>query len=658
MLKRGLFAFMLSFFRRSVASPWGAGLLGLILIAFIVTLYEGKSPFGGSNVFAGSGSALATVGGEGITETELKRRVQDEFARVRQDRPQLDMATYVAGGGVEQALDRLIDSKALDLFGQQQGLIVSDRLVGAALAQRAEFKGPSGKFDEKLYRSIIAQAGISDEFFRALFRSDVMVDMVLAPLRLAAQLPLTMAEPYAALTLETRSGSIAMLPATAFANSQVPSDAVLSAFFARNIARYTTPERRIVRYATFDRSRFEGKVVPSEADIAGFYKSNAKAYAASEKRSFTQLVVRSEADAQNALAAVRTGKPLAEVAKAAGLATLAVPETDEAAFASATSSDVARAAFAAAKGSVAALAKSGLGYHIVRVDGVTVTAARSLDEARASIVGELTQQKLDEAVSALAKTLEDAAADGANFDDLAKKYALTPIVTPAVTAAGTDPDQPSYAPAPEMALVLRDAFRSDPDEDPAVVQLGSGRTFALWHLDKVVPSAPRKLTDPTVRAQAIADAQADAALAAARKAAATIMANANKGMPFAQAIDAAGVKLPPVQSLTVKRIDFEKREKVPAPIAMLFFMAEKHAKPTALPQGEGWAVVYLDRIVQGDRAQLPALARIRQQTLSNDLGAEFTQQFLASAKAQVGVTRDMAAIAAFKKALSGGATPQ
>jgi peptidyl-prolyl cis-trans isomerase D len=650
--------FMLSFFRRSVASPWGASLLGLILLAFIVTLYEGKSPFGGGNVFGTDGSTLATVGGEAVTDTEVKRILRQEFEAARAERPELDMATFVAAGSVERTLDRLIDAKALAVFGVTQNIVVGDRLIGASLANRPEFRGPDGKFDEKQYRGTIQQQGLTDEYVRTLFRNDIMLEMLQSPIRLATTTPKAMAEPYAALTLEKRTGAVAGVPITAFGSVPAPSEADLTAFYSKNIARYTVPERRVVRYAMFDRTRFEGKVTPSDDDIAKFYASNAKAYAASEKRSFTQLVVRSEPDAQRALAAIKAGTPIANVAKTAGLSPLTVALTDEAGFAKATNADVAKAAFAAAKGGVAAMVKSGLGYHIVRVDAVAVTAARTLAEARSSIIGELTQQKMDEAVSDLVKTIEDDAANGAVFDDLVKKNALTMLTPPPLIAAGTDPDQIDYKPPPEMGLILRDAFRADPNDESAVVQLGSSRSFALWHLDKVIAAAPRKLTDPQVRAQVIADAKTDTALKLAQKTTDAIVANVNKGTPFAQALASAGVALPPLQPLSLRRIDFERREQIPAPVQILFLMPEKRAHAVRLPEGQGWAIVYLDRIEQGDRSALPMLTDVRQKTFSADLGSEYLQQFLAAAKTKVVVTRDAAAIAAFKKSLIGGSTSQ
>ncbi len=645
---------MLAFFRRFVSSPLGIVFFGLILLAFIVGLYEGRAALGGLNI--GGSDTVATVGGTAITDVEMRRRVTNGLNAARQQRPDLDMATYVASGGLDEALNQSVDSRAMTEFGRLRGLVSSDRLVGSMLNQMAAFKSPTGAFDESLYHSLLARAKISEAEFRQQFRDEGVINMLQVPIRGAVKLPDGLVGPYAALLLETRRGLIATVPSAAFGNTPAPTDAELATFYSRNTARYALPERRIVRYATFERDRFKSDVRVSNDEIARFYQQNAASYAARESRGLTQLVIRTQVDAEKALAAVRGGQSVAAVAQSLGLSPLKIAPLDEKSFAQQTSAAVARAAFAAPPGGVAALVQSGLGYHIIKVDSVDAKAAQPLAAARPTIVAQLTEQKIDEAASTFVTQLEDEATKGATFDELAKKYGLTTIVTPAVTQSGLNPEAPDYKPAPEMALILRDAFRADPEEDPSVIQIGAGKSFALWKLDRVVAAAPRPLA--AIRDQVRADAQQDAAVRATRKTADAIAANVNRGMSLAQAMAGAGIALPPPSPAGGRRIDMTRVERVQPPLALLFSMTQKKAKALEIADSKGYYVVYLDSIVPGDARTEPGIIDQTRVGLSRLAADEYLGQFVTAVKAEIGTTRNPAAVATLRKALIGSPAAQ
>jgi peptidyl-prolyl cis-trans isomerase D len=649
---QGRIAFpMLTFFRRFAASPIGIAVFAVILIAFVVTLYEGKSMFGGG---LATGGALANVGGKTIGEAEALRRTQTQLEGARQEKPDLDMATFVAQGGAEQTIDQMINGRAFELFAAANGLVASRKLVDGAIASIAAFNGPNGQFDRATYLNILAQRKIPEGQLREDFGREAITKMLLVPVAGGAKVPLGLAQPYAALLLEQRQGQIGVVPSASFASNAPLADLELTDFYQKNIGRYTVPERRIIKIAQFDRKRFEGAVTPSEAEIAAAYKAGGGKYAGRETRSFTQIIVQGQAEANALLAKVKGGISMADAAKSLGLEALGVPTTDKAAFEKLTGPRVAEAAFSAPKGGYAALAQSGLGFHIVRVDSVAAVAATTLDQARGALVADLTKSKTDEALSDFVAKIEDDINGGATFDDIAKKYGLAASATPAITASGIAPDVQDFAFPADQQPLLKDAFQADPGDDPQVASIGNGTSYTLYHMDRVIPSAPKALAD--IRNQVMADAQVDRASRAAKRVADTIAANVNKGMAFQQALAGAGVKLPAPRPAGGRRIDIaQAKEKVPPPLAMMFGMAEKRAKVLAVPLGAGWFIVYLDKITPGDAQQAQPLIAATQAQLSRVVGDEYVQQFASAIKAQVGVSRNAAAIAAFKKSLTGGA---
>jgi peptidyl-prolyl cis-trans isomerase D len=82
------------------------------------------------------------------------------------------MATFVNQGGLDGTLDRIMSSMALEQFGRAQGMVVSKRAVDGQIASIPALQGPTGKFDENLYRQVLAQRKLTD----AQIRSDIVRD--------------------------------------------------------------------------------------------------------------------------------------------------------------------------------------------------------------------------------------------------------------------------------------------------------------------------------------------------------------------------------------------------------------------------------------------------------------------------------------------------
>jgi peptidyl-prolyl cis-trans isomerase D len=132
-----------------------------------------------------------------------------------------------------------------------------------------------------------------------------------------------------------------------------------------------------------------------------------------------------------------------------------------------------------------------------------------------------------------------------------------------------------------------------------------------------------------------------------------------KGMPLGAAIAGGGVALPGTRPIGAKRLDLARMQgKVPAPFALLFSMARGTAKLLETPDKSGWLIIALDRIIPGDAATQPGLIAATQQQLGQAVGEEYVSQFVNAIKADLGVSRNAAAIATLKRSLTGGGNQQ
>lgn len=651
---------MLAFFRRMFRSRVVLIVLGLVALAIVVTGVGTPSGLGLGGLSGGGGDGgdvVARVGDIKIRAIDVSRRAQAAVDAARQQQPNATMADLVAQGGIEGIVDQLVGGRALELWARRQGFVASGRLVDGEIASIPAFFGPAGKFDDATFRRALVQAHITEPQLREDIAGDAVRKMLVSPIVVGTRAPAGIVTPYASLLLERRQGFVALVPGEAMPAGAPPTDAETASWYARHLAAYTLPERRVLRYALVTPDQAQAPA-PTDAEIADYYRRHAADYAAKELRTIAQLTLPGEAAARAASARITGGASFAAVAQAAGFSPqdTTLGALDRAALAARSGAAVADAAFGLGQGGVSPPVRSTLGWAIVRVDAIRTTPLRTIADERATIAAMLAKQKRDTAYGDLVTALEGQLDKGATFDEVVKARTLTPAQTPPVTAAGAAPGIAGWAPPPFLAGVLKPAFDAAPDDAPSLEQLGQAGALLL-KVGQVLPSAALPLAQ--VKADVARDIVADRRLAAARRAADAIAARIGKGDSLAAALGASGLKLPPPQPIGARQADIARGDApVPPALAMLFQMRRGTARIAPVPGGRGWFIVALDTIVPGDATQQPALVQLTQREFARLLGDEYSQQFARAVEQELGTSRDAAAIGRLKEALRTGQAPR
>lgn len=646
---------MLSFFRRLIRHPLGAaialGFVAVLGLAFVLSDRLGQSSGAGRTL--DEADVAAKVGDKTISIADLRTAVQRDMDNYRQQQPTLDMAQFVAGGGFDGTLERLIDSTAFRQYAQAQGMVVSKKSVDGVIASQPGLTGLDGKFSQEKYDSVLKQIGMTDADVRLQTTDQILTrQLLLSPIQ-AKQVPIQLALPYANLLLEKRSGTIGFVPAQAMRAGPAPSDAEIDAYYARNAGRYRVPERRVVRYAVLNAATVAAQAAPSDADIAAAYKAQSTKYGAAELRTIDQVVIADQAAATALAAKVRGGTPIAQAARAAGLEPATIADTQKAAYAARSSPEIAEAAFGGKVGDVAGPLRAPLGFVVLKIVAQRTQAARSLAEATPELKAALTPQKTAALLTDKRNAIDDALGK-TSFDGLVTKNALTAVQTPALLPNGADVDNPAARPDPALAPILAAAFTAHAGDTPQTVPLGPDGSFALVALRNIVPAAPRPLA--LIRDGVVRDLTLDRAERAAREVAAKVVAAANAGTPLAQALSATGLKLPPAKPVSAPRAALVGNPRgVPPPLALMFAMAEKTTKLLEAPGKNGWYVVRLDSIARGDATGNSKVVNGTRADLGAAVGREYVVQFGRAVQQAVGTTRNAKAIAALKAELLGGA---
>ncbi|WP_448664262.1 SurA N-terminal domain-containing protein [Sphingomonas sp. CJ20] len=642
---------MLKFFRNFTKSRYGLiavfVFLGLIAVTFAVGDVMGVR----SGATGPTGGVIAKVGDTQLTEAEVRDRIDRFIRNLQQQGQTVTMEQFLAQGGLDLAIDEMISGAALVEFAKKSGMEVSKKLIDGEIASNPSFLGFDGKFSQKTYEDLLAQNRISPIAFRQSLISERYANWLVNRATIGTQIPDGVVLPYASLLLERRTGIVGLVSTIAMDPGAAPDDKALTAYYTANRTRYLVPQRRVVRYAIVKPDALRAGAAATEAEIADAYKKNAAKYAATEKRTVRQLVLLDQATANRVAAEVKGGKTIAAAAAAAGLEPTAFTGVEKAELARQTAPAIADAAFAAAQGAVLGPIRSPLGWNVLQVEKVEKVAARTLDQVRTELADEVTQRKTAEALGTIRQSIEDGIGDDKTFDEVIRDAKLTAAVTPALTAAGLNPDDAAAQPDPALALVVRAGFAMESaDDDPQVVPAGPDGSFALVKVDRIVAAAPRPLA--SIRDQVKQDYLVDKALQKARAAAAVVIAKLEKGVPMQQALTEAGVtKGPPPKPFDFKRAQILGQQIAPS-IQRAFSMAPKKAKLVEAENRAGYYVVYLDTIEEhsaaGDRA---AIDRVRND-ITPQIGGEYARQFIQSLRSDIKVTRNEQAIAALRAQLT------
>ena len=643
---------MIQFFRSIIYSKWGGGItiLFVLLVAGAFAIGDVSSWISGGKV--SSGDEIASVGSQKITAAEYEKALQTALEDQKQRDPRLSMKAFLAGGGGELVLTQMLDRLAIAEFGKDHGMVVNDRLIDSEIAKIPAAQGPDGKFSQALYQQLLQQRGLTDKLVRQDMASGLIAKQVLVPAAFGAVFPREGTWRYAQLLRERRIGAIALLPSASFAPKTPPSDAEVAAHYNKTRNNYLMPERRVIRYATFDAGVVKAVAPPTDAEIAARYNANKAAYAASETRKLTQLIVPTEAAARAVLAEVAKGVSLEKAASTKGLSTASLSLSKPQLVAQASQA-VADSAFAAPSGRTAAIARSGLGWHVIRVDAIDAKPARTLDQVRGELTQQLSEIKRRQALSDFSANIEEQFDGGGSLADVAKELGLTLVQTEPLTADGKIYGKTGQTAPAELAKVVPAAFAMERENQPQLAEIEPGRKFVVFDVSRIQPSAAAPLAE--VKTAVATELMLERGSAAAKAAAEKVLAAAKRGTELSAAMTSLGVPLPPVDQVDIPREKLsEMGQQVPPPIVLLFSMAQGTTKLLPAPRNRGWYVVGLKQIIPGNVAPNDPMLSSAQKELGGMVGREYAEQLRRAIRAEVGVKRNDAAISAVTKQLAGG----
>lgn len=641
--------FFRSFFQSKIGLAVTIGFLVLIALAFASADVTSTGTFGG---LSGTNN-VAVVGDEEVTTAELRESANNAYRQVQANEPTLTLEEFLEDGGLSQVLDTLLDRVAVSEFGRILGLRAGDNLINSEIRMIPAFRGPDGNFSEEIYRQAIQSQGLTDRIVREDLADGLIAQQVLIPAVFGAKFPDSIVTRYARQLRERREGSIGLVPAELYLPDEDPTAAQLQAYYRANRSDFVLPERRTVRYAVFGAEALGDTIQPTAAEVRQRYQQNAQLYRASEERTFTQLIVPTRQAAESFRDRILGGASLASVAREAGLETSQIGPISQEDYAQQANPAVAGAVFAASEGGVAEVARSPLGFHVVRIDDVTRIPARSLEQARPEIEEALRAEKQRRAINEFASEIENRINGGESFRQVAEALGLEPQTTRPITASGAIFDGEPGQTAPELIQPLVQTLFQMEEERPQLAEVEAGETFVLFEAAEITPSAAPPLAE--IREEVAFMWKLEQGVEQAEKAAERILKRVRGGMSLAAAMRAEDKPLPPPRPLDVTRQQLMELQRANPPVALMFAMPPGSAKRIAAPNNQGFFLVELDEITPGDLAADDPLIAEARAGYGDILVREYGDQLRVAIRNELRVERNDEAIEAVRRQLTGAA---
>ena len=520
-------------------------LLGVICLSMLTYLIPGM----GSAAFSNSPDAVATVGGQSITATDVQRQLNT--ALHGQSIPDVLKGLYA-----KQVLDQMILKQALTLEAQRLGIRVTDQELSDRIKQilPAAWNGDTWLKD-RYTTEVQTRTGMSIPEFEDFLRDQMLEDKFRQLVTDAITVsPAEVQAEYRRRNEKVQIEYVLIKPVE-LAPAIQPTDAELSSFYTKHAGLYQVPEKRSARFALLDLAKLRATTTVGDDALRAYYNSHIDEYKVENRAHVEHIlfktvgktdaeIAETRQKAEDVLKKAKSGANFEDLAKKFSEDDGTKPKGGDLGWIveGQTVPEFQQAAFTLPKGSISDLVKTQYGFHIIKVLDREQAHTKSFDEVRSSIEPTV----LDEKVSAAANDISEkmaAAIRQSNhqpLDDLAKKFNL--VIGELPLASVTDPVA-AFANSQDVRAAvfqLRPGELSQPLQTPQGIAIVTPKDIQAGHQG----------TFAEVRSRVLADYQQEKSLELAKSKAEELAKLAKGGQSFDAAAKSLGLAVKTSDSLS------------------------------------------------------------------------------------------------------------
>ena len=565
---------------------------------------------------------VAEVGATKITANEFGAAFRRQVEGLRRTLgPDVDSEQARDLGVADSTLDGLISRRLLDLYAQENGIIVGDDQVVRRLRAEPAFHGPDGGFDRMIFHSALSRIGISEQRYVEDLRQEIKMSHLTGVLRSASVAPDPLVRSLYHYRNDKRVARFVEIGRPLESTLTPPSDSALTDFHKENAAAFTAPERRDLTALSLDPKDVAAEIEPAEEDLRAEYENRLQQLSIPERRNISQIVVGDEPAARRALEALRSGRAISDVARAvAGMdeeaVSLGLLARDD------LPQEVADTAFALQTNIPSEPVRSPVGWHILLVDRIEPGRTPGFAETRAKIREDLAREQAVDAIVKLANQVEDTLAGGATLEEAAGQVNAKLLRFRSVERSGRSVDGDPEDGLLVLRRFLAAAFETNPAEVSDLVDTSSGGYFIV-RVDRVVPPALEPFDK--VRKEVAAAWRFDRLNAAAKRRAEKLLGEVKSGRSFDTAAREFGLTVKTSSPFT--RFEQGGDTALPSSLAAELFSAKQGEVALGATEA-GYAVAVLDRVEpaspSSDKEEFDEIRNEVKAAMAGDLLSQYT----------------------------------
>jgi peptidyl-prolyl cis-trans isomerase D len=381
-------------------------------------LMFGMIGFGAAS-FNGTQRSLGSVGDKTVSITSYSNALQSETNRFQEQLGRALTQQEIQTIGLDQqALNRVINTRALDQLVTNLGLSASDERVRAQVVEIPAFQGLDGQFDRVAYAEVLKRNNLKEADFETSLREDTARRLVQQAVLAGINMPSAYSQAITSYISETRDFSWARVTREDLVTgTPVATEADLVAYHTENPDQFTTPAAKTITYIWLTADMMAETINISDEALQAAYDARSDEFIQLPSRLVERVIFSSQEEAQDAMEAIAEGATSFEqVVQDRGLT---LQDVDLGDVTEAALGDAGAMVFGLTEPGVTGLADTDLGPALFRVnailDGNVQTFKMVQDQLR-------TEAALDAAIgeiAAISEEVDDLLAGGATLEDVA-----------------------------------------------------------------------------------------------------------------------------------------------------------------------------------------------------------------------------------------------
>ena len=434
----------------------------------------------------GTQRSLGTVGEKNVSISSYSDALQSETSRFQEQIGRALTQQEVQSIGLDQrALNRVINTRALDQLVSDLGLSTGDARIRSQVLEIPAFQGLDGQFDRVAYAEVLQQNNLKEVDFENSLREDSARGLLQQAVLVGINMPPAYSEAIVSYISETRDFSWARLtPKDLVTATPVATQEDLVTFHTENALQFTVPAAKTIAYIWLTPEIMAESIEVSDINLRASYEARSDEFIQLPSRLVERIIFPTQEEAQNAMDAIREGKStFKQVVEGRGLT---LQDVDLGGVTETSLGDAGTLVFALTEPGVAGPAVTDLGPAIFRVnallDGNVQTFEMVKDELR-------TDAALDMAINEIAfisEEVDDLLSSGATLEDVASETQME---------LGTV----DWHVATENGIASYDEFQTaaasvTPEDFPTLTNLGDNGLFAI-RFEAEVPAVLQPLDD-------------------------------------------------------------------------------------------------------------------------------------------------------------------